>query len=64
MHPMIYDIDCYTYFIFSLTGRILNRFSKDMSLVDDMLSFTFFDFVQVIFYNFSLYVKVKILCQS
>eukprot|EP00794_Sanderia_malayensis_P020176 gene20176-22151_t len=27
-------------------GRILNRFSKDMSLVDDMLAFTFFDFCQ------------------
>ena len=35
------------YFI-HLAGRILNRFSKDMSLVDDILSFTFFDFCQVI----------------
>ena len=28
-------------------GRILNRFSKDMGLVDDMFSFVFFDFTQV-----------------
>eukprot|EP00795_Rhopilema_esculentum_P002810 gene2810-1037_t len=27
-------------------GRILNRFSKDMSLIDDMLSFQCFDFLQ------------------
>mmetsp|Transcript_15128 Transcript_15128/g.22753 ORF Transcript_15128/g.22753 Transcript_15128/m.22753 type:complete len:715 (+) Transcript_15128:462-2606(+) len=27
-------------------GRVLNRFSKDMHFVDDMLPFTFYDFVQ------------------
>eukprot|EP00794_Sanderia_malayensis_P020178 gene20178-22153_t len=27
-------------------GRILNRFSKDISLVDDVFSFVFFDFIQ------------------
>lgn len=30
-----------------LTGRILNRFSKDMGFVDDMMPFTYCDFLQV-----------------
>ena len=29
------------------SGRILNRFSKDTGIVDDMFSFVFFDFIQV-----------------
>ena len=33
--------------IFAHLGRILNRFSKDIGLVDDMFSFVFFDFTQV-----------------
>ena len=28
-------------------GRILNRFSKDMGFVDDMMPFTYCDFLQV-----------------
>ena len=30
-------------------GRILNRFSKDMGFVDDMLPMTFYDFFQCLF---------------
>ena len=40
----------YLYYFFLLLisiGRILNRFSKDTSVVDDMLAFQFFDFFQV-----------------
>eukprot|EP00795_Rhopilema_esculentum_P002545 gene2545-740_t len=29
-------------------GRILNRFSKDTGIVDDMFSFVFFDFIQTV----------------
>lgn len=32
---------------FFVTGRILNRFSKDMGFVDDMMPFTYCDFLQV-----------------
>ncbi len=28
-------------------GRILNRFSKDIGLIDDALPITYFDFLQV-----------------
>ena len=30
-----------------LPGRVLNRFSKDVGHMDDLLPITFFDFVQV-----------------
>ena len=30
-----------------LTGRILNRFSKDMGLLDENLPLVMFDFIQV-----------------
>eukprot|EP01134_Creolimax_fragrantissima_P003514 CFRG3514T1 len=31
------------------TGRILNRFSKDIGTMDDILPFTFYDFLQALF---------------
>nr|AJA90787.1 cystic fibrosis transmembrane conductance regulator [Protopterus annectens] len=31
------------------TGRILNRFSKDIAILDDMLPLTIFDFIQLFF---------------
>ena len=35
-----------TFFVANPTGRILNRFSRDQNLVDEMLATTSFDFVQ------------------
>ena len=35
-----------TFFDSNPIGRILNRFAKDTTLVDDMLSFTLYDFIQ------------------
>ena len=32
-----------------LAGRILNRFSKDIGQMDDLLPLTFLDFIQVMF---------------
>ena len=32
-----------------LAGRILNRFSKDIGHMDDLLPLTFLDFIQVMF---------------
>ena len=31
----------------AFSGRVLNRFSKDVGHMDDLLPITFFDFVQV-----------------
>ena len=35
------------FFCLTSLGRILNRFSKDMAFVDDMMPFTVCDFLQV-----------------
>ena len=37
----------YFFYFFIFLGRILNRFSKDTSLLDDMLPFSFFNILQV-----------------
>ena len=35
------------FFYFAFAGRILNRFSKDIGFLDDLLPKTFFDALQV-----------------
>lgn len=32
----------------SLSGRIMNRFTKDMATIDDMLPLVLFDLIQVL----------------
>lgn len=45
--------------MFLLPGRILNRFAKDQSLVDEVLPNLFFDFVQVrVFFFFFCYLNI------
>lgn len=46
------------FFIANPTGRILNRFSKDQNLVDEMLPITFFTFMTTAVYCFAAVILV------
>ena len=47
------------YLFISLPGRILNRFSKDVGLIDEVLPLNAFDFLQVMFHLFFKYVNIN-----
>ena len=44
-------IKSYSYKIIELVGRVLNRFSKDMGLIDNVLPYQFYDFITVRLYK-------------
>ena len=52
---------------FSISGRILNRFAKDTSLIDDMLPFSSFQITQVCLKKFTERENLKhfgIICEN
>mmetsp|Transcript_25766 Transcript_25766/g.45368 ORF Transcript_25766/g.45368 Transcript_25766/m.45368 type:complete len:1258 (-) Transcript_25766:288-4061(-) len=49
------------YFEVNPIGRILNRFSKDMLLVDEMLTYYFGDFMQILFMLLGFFIVIVII---
>ena len=43
-YALCLNMICLSYLLY--TGRILNRFSRDIGQIDDMLPMTFYDFLQ------------------
>lgn len=61
LHELMYEgVTKATMYFFNTTpsGRIINRFSKDLGLVDEILPFTMIDLIQIFFQMFGMVVVV------